>query len=336
MMETYNSSENNEEESFSYLKNDDGNIMNSFQPIEKENNTNSNLGKILEKLFKNDNNTDIYLTTINMNNVYFINQNKSTKPESSKDNNKNIEKCTQENDQNELENKEKVNLQKPISIAPSKENKIKTYEDKKGKRKSKKIFTILKKDGFIKKKAIIRINENKKVGYKIKIKSRRVDNIKEKIKRNIIQDIIPNWINCKEKNLNNILQKLNPSKIKDIYKTKNEPIEKIFKSDITLKGNIDKQHNINIINNNANNLKKIKFKFTLIEIMNVIIDKNKREQILSKKMPELKEKEERERKALINEFFEGLKGIEEYLNEIDGSACYKNKIKECFFEISQY
>jgi len=64
--------------------------------------------------------------------------------------------------------------------------------------------------------------------------------------RNTIQEIIPNWINYKEKGFNNILQKLNPSKIKDIDKLKNVPIEEIFKLDITLKGKVDKQHNINI------------------------------------------------------------------------------------------
>ena len=130
----------------------------------------------------------------------------------------------------------------------------------------------------------------------------------------------------------NILQKLNLSKIKDIDKLKNVPIEEIFKLDITLKGNIHKQHNISIINNNVNNLKKIKFKFTLIDTIKAIIDKNIREKILSEKMPELKEKEEKERKELINEFFEGLKGIEEYLNEIDGSTCYKNKLKNVFLK----
>ena len=51
-------------------------------------------------------------------------------------------------------------------------------------------------------------------------------------------------------------------------------------------------------------------------------------------MPELKEKGERERKALINEFFEGLKEIEECLNDIDGSTCYKNKLKKAFLDFS--
>ena len=117
---------------------------------------------------------------------------------------------------------------------------------KKRKTKSKKIFTVIEKEGFKKKKEIIRRNENKKVGYATKIKSRRVDNIKDKMGRNTIQEIIPNWINYKEKGFNNILQKLNPSKIKDIDKLKNVPIEEIFKLDITLKGKVDKQHNINI------------------------------------------------------------------------------------------
>ena len=52
-------------------------------------------------------------------------------------------------------------------------------------------------------------------------------------------------------------------------------------------------------------------------------------------MPGLKEKEEIERKTLINEFFEGLKGIEEYINETDGSDCYKDKLQKSFLEISQ-
>ena len=261
-------------------------------------------------------------------------------PNSSNDhfNNLKIEKCTQKNEKNELENKETVSPKKAVIIDAQKQIKRKTYENKKEKRKSKKIFAVIEKDGFKKKKEIIRRNENKKVGYATKIKSRRVDNIKDKMGRNTIQEIIPNWINYKEKDFNNILQKLNPSKIKDIDKLKNVSIEEIFKLDITLKGKIDKQHNINIIkyynNSNVNNLKKIKFKFTLIDTIKAIIDKNIREKILSEKMPELKEKEEKERKVLINEFFEGLKGIEEYLNDIDGSNCYKNKLKKAFLDFS--
>ena len=337
-IEYYNNNENNEEESFSYLENDDRkldpNIMNPFHLKNNEKDNNNYLSEI----FKNNINMNKDLTDINDNELYYIKGNKSTIPDSSKVNfkNKEIEKFTQKKKQNELENKEPVILQEEIIIVKQKKNKRKTYEDKKEKRKSKQIFAVIEKDGFKKKKQIIRRNKNKKVGYATKIKSGRVDNIKDKIGRNIIQDIIPNWINYKEKDFNNILQKLKPSKIKDIDKLKNVPIEEIFKLDITLKGNIHKQHNISIIkyynNNNVNNLKKIKFKFTLIDTIKAIIDKNIREKILSEKMPELKEKEEKERKELINEFFEGLKGIEEYLNEIDGSTCYKNKLKNVFLK----
>ena len=290
------------------------------------------LGDNYENKIKMSNETN----DIKTDEVYFIkNNNKSTKPDSSKVylKNSNILENPQKNKQSKLEKKQPIIFQKAI-IDPQKEDKNKAYGDKKEKRKSKKIFAVIEKDGFKKKKEIIRRNENKKVGYTTKRKSRRALYIRDKIGRNTIQDIIPNWINYKEKDSNNILQKLDPSKIKDINKLKNVPIEEIFKSDITLKGNIDKQHNINIIkfynNNNVNYLKKIKFKFTLNEIIKVIIDKNIREKILSEKMLELKEKEEKERKALINEFFEGLKGIEEYLNDIDGLNCYK-KNKGGFF-----
>ena len=325
-MKTEHHNNNDEEENFSNLEKEYG-VMDTDYMYQE-------IVKVFNSPIKENKNS----TVINDSEVYCIKENKSksTMPDSSNNhfNNLKIEKCTQKNEKHDLENKETVSPEKAVIIDAQKENKRKTYENKKEKRKSKKIFAVIEKDGFKKKKEIIRRNENKKVGYTTKIKSRRVDNIKDKMGRNTIQEIIPNWINYKEKDFNNILQKLNPSKIKDIDKLKNVSIEEIFKLDITLKGKIDKLHNINIINSNVNSLKKIKFKFTLIEIINVIIDKNKREQILSKKMPELKEKEERERKALINEFFEGLKEIEEYLNDIDGSTCYKNKLKKAFLDFS--
>ena len=127
------------------------------------------------------------------------------------------------------------------------------------------------------------------------------------------------------------MQKLNPSTIKNINKIKNKLLEEIYKSDITHKGNIDKYHNINIINNiDDNNIKKIKFKFTLNEIIKIIDNENLKTNILIQKYPELLDKKEKERIIFIDNFYEGL-NIEAYLEGITGSEKYKNKFKECFW-----
>ena len=212
-----------------------------------------------------------------------------------------------------------------------KDDKGKMYT--KEKRKTKSIFAIIYNPGFIKKKKIIKRNKNNKFGYNTSKKSGRYLNIRDKIIRNIIQDVIPNWINYKENDINKILKKLKPSTIKDINKIKNKLLEEIYKFDITQKGNINKYHNINIINNiDDNNIKKIKFKFTLNEIIKILIDnENLKTNILIQKYPELLDKEEKERKIFIDNFYEGL-NIKAYLEGITGPEDYKNKFKDCFLK----
>ena len=78
------------------------------------------------------------------------------------------------------------------------------------------------------------------------------------LNRNLIQTILLNWINYEESDKNQILVKLDPIifrnnkyfygiKLKDIYSQKISIKEK----------NVDKNHNINIING-ANGIKSIK------------------------------------------------------------------------------
>ena len=212
-----------------------------------------------------------------------------------------------------------------------KNDKNKINKNKNEKTKSKPIFKIIYNQGFIKKKRIIKRNKNNKIGYITSKKSGRTLNIIDKIRRNLIQDIIRNWINYKENDINKILQKLNPSTIKNINEIKNKLLEEIYKSNNTHKGNIDKDHNSNIINNiDDNNIKKIKFKFTLKEIIKIIYNEDQKTNILIQKYPELLDKEEKERKKFIDNFYEGL-NIEAYLEGITGSEQYKNKFKECFW-----
>ena len=212
-----------------------------------------------------------------------------------------------------------------------KNDKNKIYKNKNEKRKSKPIFAIIYNQGFIKKKRIIKRNKNNKIGYITSKKSGRTLNIIDKIRRNLIQDIIRNWINYKENDINKILQKLIPSTIKNINEIKNKLLEEIYKSNNTHKGNIDKDHNSNIIKYiDDNNIKKIKFKFTLKEIIKIIDNEELKTDILIQKYPELLDKEEKERIKFIDNFYEGL-NIEAYLEGITGSEQYKNKFKECFW-----
>ena len=127
------------------------------------------------------------------------------------------------------------------------------------------------------------------------------------------------------------MQKLIPSTIKNINEIKNKLLEEIYKSNNTHKGNIDKDHNSNIIKYiDDNNIKKIKFKFTLKEIIKIIYNEDQKTNILIQKYPELLDKEEKERIKFIDNFYEGL-NIEAYLEGITGSEQYKNKFKECFW-----
>jgi len=205
-----------------------------------------------------------------------------------------------------------------------------TYHHKAlNKKAQKKIFIIIKSDEGEKRKEIITGNGKRKVGYTTNRQSLRWLNLRNMIIRNLIQEIIPNWVNYEEKNKNNYLRKINPSILKEsnyLDKNKNKTIGEIFEL---------KNVNEDIVEN-ADKEKLIKFKFTLTEIFLAFNQKNYREGLLILKFPELTKMGEEERKIYVNNFYNRLKEKEEYCNEKGGSVAYQKKLKVVFNDLESY
>lgn len=197
-----------------------------------------------------------------------------------------------------------------------------TYHHKVSKRKTKKkIFIIIKTDKGEKKKEIITENGKKKVEHLRNRQSLRKLIIRDMIVRNLIQKIIPDWINYEEKDKNNYLRKINPSLLKEsnyLDKNKNKTIKEIFEL---------KNVNEDIVEN-SDKEKLIKLKFTLTEIFLAFNQKKIREELLFIKIPELIGMDEEERKIYVDNFYNRLKEKEEYCDEKGGSAAYQKKLKD--------
>ena len=163
----------------------------------------------------------------------------------------------------------------------------------------------------------------------IRKSSSRCGNNLQKIKRNILQKIIPDWINYKEKNKKKWLKKLDPKICIKNIDIKYMTIEDIFQMNHS--GIKAKNENINIIIKNTDEEKKIKLQFTFLEIVKALYYKNLREQLLFEKMPNIKSLKKKEREDYISKFFEGLKDIEEYFTEktYNYTNLSKRKMKTC-------
>jgi hypothetical protein len=206
-------------------------------------------------------------------------------------------------------------------------------DKKNDKRISSKIFDIHKTSRSEKKKELYK-TKRKKIGYLIKKKSKRPSNIEAMIVRNLIQEIILDWINNNEIDKKNKLQKIEPlifKKTNYFNKNKNKVLEYFYKSKITKKTQ-NQDHN-KIIIKEADNEKKIKLGFTLMESFTSFMDVNSREKILISKKPELKNEEEEKKKAYIKNFFEGLKSKEEYINEKGSTKEYQQKFEKKLDEL---
>ena len=200
---------------------------------------------------------------------------------------------------------------------------------------SRKIFDI-KKITKIEKRKDLLLRKRKKIGYSRKKRSKRPSNIKDMIVRNLIQEIIPNWINYNEKNKRNILKKIKPSILKDTYffdKNKDKIIEDFYNLNITKTEN--NQNTIIEFIEKTDNDKLIKLKFTLMEAFTVFNDINSREEILLSKEPTLKKKNGEEKKAFIEKFYLGLKNKEEYIYEKGGNEKYQQKLEVKLNELSK-
>jgi hypothetical protein len=174
-----------------------------------------------------------------------------------------------------------------------------------------------------------------KVGHLTEEKSTRPSNLEDMIVRNLIQDIIPFWINWTEKDEKKHLKKIKPSYLKSTHffnKNKNKKIEYIYKLGITKKEE-SPTHNINIIEKAAND-KSIKLSFTLMEVFTAFKDIDSREEILISKIPSLKYENEKERKTYVEKFYLGLKSKEEYISEKGGTEEYQNDLMKKINELS--
>jgi hypothetical protein len=174
-----------------------------------------------------------------------------------------------------------------------------------------------------------------KVGHLTEEKSTRPSNLEDMIVRNLIQDIIPFWINWTEKDEKKQLKKINPSYLKSTHffnKNKNKKIEYIYKLGITKKEE-SPTHNINIIEKAAND-KSIKLSFTLMEVFTAFKDIDSREEILISKIPTLEYENEKERKTYVEKFYLGLKNKEEYISEKGGTEKYQNDLMKKINKLS--
>lgn len=229
-------------------------------------------------------------------------------------------------DKKETIKEEKTNVQKissrDIGKKRKRENEIKnrkrnkkrkTNGENKEIKKTKILFTIEKND------------KNTRIGKKTEKKSRRRLNIYNKLFRNFIQDIIPNWINFGENEKKKKLYKLNPNILKKTnnYKFKNKLLKEIYSQEITSK-EYDKEHNIKIIQN-AEGIKKIKLELYFEETVKFFSNKSLQKDEIIKI---LKYKKSYDEKINIDEFLNGLEGKEEYIHNKGGNSSYKIKFKE--------
>ena len=161
----------------------------------------------------------------------------------------------------------------------------------------------------------------------------RHDNILNMLNRNLIQTILLNWINYEESDKNKILVKLDPvifRNNKDFYGIK---LKDIYSQKISIKEkNVDKNHNINIING-ANGIKSIKLNFTFLQALKLFYYKSNRTELLEI----INNLQETEKIGSENDILKGLKRKEEYLAEKEKKkgVLFKEKLKKHLIKIEQ-
>ena len=166
------------------------------------------------------------------------------------------------------------------------------------------------------------INKEKeiKVGNNIKKKSKRKSNQFNMIKRNLIQDIIRNWINYGKKDNN--ISKLDRTVLVNDFKK--EILKDIYSQKITKKE--EATHNISIINK-AEGMQKIKLHLLFKDVVKLFFD-NYKENELVQKIQQLKANNKVNDNINCKEFLEGLQKSEEYYKKKGGSKKYATKLKD--------
>jgi hypothetical protein len=166
--------------------------------------------------------------------------------------------------------------------------------------------------------------EKKNIGYKTKKKSKRESNQLDMFKRNFIQDICIDYINEGEADKNKRLSKLDPIIFSgDDFKQKT--LKEIYSQKITIK-EIDKNHNINIINN-AIGLTKMKLCLGFKDALKFFFNEYFEEKELLQIFQNLKENNDVSEEISYKGFIKGLKGAKEYLKERGGNEVYSKKLE---------
>ena len=161
----------------------------------------------------------------------------------------------------------------------------------------------------------------------------RHDNILNMLNRNLIQTILLNWINYEESDKNKILIKLDPiifRNNKDFYGKK---LKEIYSQKISIKEkNIDKNHNINIING-ANGIKSVKLNFTFLQALKLFYYKSNKTELLEI----TNNLQETEKIGNETDILKGLIGKEEYLAEKEKKrgALFKEKLEKHLIKIEE-
>ena len=161
----------------------------------------------------------------------------------------------------------------------------------------------------------------------------RHDNILNMLNRNLIQTILLNWINYEESDKNKILIKLDPiifRNNKDFYGKK---LKEIYSQKISIKEkNIDKNHNINIING-ANGIKSVKLNFTFLQALKLFYYKSNKTELLKI----INNLQETEKIGNETDILKGLIGKEEYLAEKEKKrgALFKEKLEKHLIKIEE-
>ena len=160
-----------------------------------------------------------------------------------------------------------------------------------------------------------------KIGNYIKKKSCRRDNLNQMIIRNLIQEILLDWINYGETDNSKKLCKINPQIFRKKYDFRGKKLKEIYSKEISKKEkekhSYCDNHNILIIKS-AYGIKNIKLNLTFKQALHLFFCKNNAIKNISD-IIQIDENEE-------DVFLEGLKGKEEYINRKGGNSLFKKNL----------
>ena len=240
----------------------------------------------------------------------------------------------------------KNNNNNVIIIIEKNEAKQKIYNNNsryKKNKKSKKNNNNNNNNEFLEKKRFlfnIRNDEFEQSGNNYKSDSSpRPQNIRNKIIRNFIQDILLNWINNGEQKKNKIFQKLRKENLN--YKCKGKKLFEIYKLSETDISNIlnDKKYKNNFINNKSKENFYIKLHFYFEEAFKIFCYEKYKEEIYKnvRKRELFNYEEEENEQSNYKEFFNKFKSKQVYINEKAKSIKERDSFDNCFDELkSQY